>query len=283
LPEAYAPPLDKLFALGNAWEMRRWPDYLVLGFGPEHVPDLIQMALDPQLNEALSDSTEVWAPAHAWRTLAQLHAAEAAAPLTVLFQRIHDNDDEFVTSDLPEAFGILGPAAIPVLAEYMASSRHGLFARCAAASSLREIGERHTEARQTVVEALAAQLGRADGWAPELNGFVAADLITLEAIEAAPALQAAFDSNRIETGIAGDWEDVQIALGLKMERGQPRVPSKMMQEVTQVAELLDQLGALENFDEAAPASTDKPMPYRKLAPEPEHAPSGKRRRHHKRT
>lgn len=282
MSETYAPPLDQLLALGDASKMSKWPNYLARGFGPQHVPELIRMAIDPALNEALSDSKEVWAPVHAWRTLGQLHAAEAAAPLATLFQRIDDNDDDFLTTDLPETFGILGPAAIPVLAEYMASSRHGLFARCAAASSLREIGERHPEARQAVIEALAAQLGRADGGAPELNGFVVADLLKLEAVEAAPAMQAAFDANRVETGIAGDWEDVQIALGLKTEREHPRVPSAALQEITEVAELLDQLEALGDFDEAAPTLIEKQMPFRKPYPKPEPAPSGKRRHHHKR-
>jgi hypothetical protein len=56
----------------------------------------------------------------------------------------------------------------------------------------------------------------------------------------------------------------------------------MMQEAAKFAELLDQLGALGELDDAAPTLIEKPMPYRNPAPEPEVAPSGKRRRHHKR-
>ena len=67
------------------------------------------MATDDDLNEAETESSAVWAPGHAWRALAQLHAAEAGEPLAQLFRRIDENDDEFVGEDLPRAFGLLAP------------------------------------------------------------------------------------------------------------------------------------------------------------------------------
>jgi hypothetical protein len=78
----YTPPVDQLLQLGDARYRREWPDYLGLGLDSEHVPDLIRMAIDSALNDAPSDSLEVWAPAHAWCALARLHAAEATEPLT---------------------------------------------------------------------------------------------------------------------------------------------------------------------------------------------------------
>jgi len=61
----YPPPLDRLLTLGDAWKMQDWPDYLALGLGPEHIPDLIRLATDPALNDADSDNAEVWAPGRA--------------------------------------------------------------------------------------------------------------------------------------------------------------------------------------------------------------------------
>ena len=153
----YAPPLDRLLSMGNAWGDKPWPDYLALGLGPEHIPELIRMATDPELNDAPSESPEVWAPGHAWRALAQLHAAEAAAPLTQLFQRIDEPGDDFVGEDLPKAFGLLGPAAIPALMAYLADDSHGLWARVAAGHSLGHIGQHDPQAR----ESLRGRFGRA--------------------------------------------------------------------------------------------------------------------------
>lgn len=184
---SYTPPLDRLLTLGDAWKMDVWPDYLALGLGLEHIPDLIRMATDPALNEVDSESTEVWSPGHAWRALAQLHAAEAAGPLTQLFRRIDENGNDFVGEDLPEAFGVLGPGAIPALTAYLADNANGLWARVAAGRSLEQIGARHPEARAACIAALAAQLGQFATQDPTLNGSLVGDLLELKAAEAREA------------------------------------------------------------------------------------------------
>ena len=70
----YTEPVSKLLSYGDCRNFKEWPDYLELGFAREHVPDLIGMATDEELNWADSDSLEVWAPIHAWRALGQLHS-----------------------------------------------------------------------------------------------------------------------------------------------------------------------------------------------------------------
>jgi hypothetical protein len=65
----YPKPVSRLLTMGDCRGMRQWPDYLALGIGPEHVPDLVRMIQDEELTQADSQSLEVWAPVHAWRTL----------------------------------------------------------------------------------------------------------------------------------------------------------------------------------------------------------------------
>ena len=110
----YPSPVSKLLTLGDCREVRGWPDYLAIGLGPAHVPDLIRMALDEELYRAGPDSLDVWAPVHAWRALGQLRAEAAAEPLTRLLVRIVEFDDEWVGEELPQVFGMIGPAAVPV-------------------------------------------------------------------------------------------------------------------------------------------------------------------------
>src|SRR6516165_4215313 len=62
----YLPPLDKLLTLGKPPGRRGWFRYLDHGVGPEHIPELKRMLLDPKLNEAEGGSSLVWAPLHAW-------------------------------------------------------------------------------------------------------------------------------------------------------------------------------------------------------------------------
>ena len=47
----YTSPVDKLLTLGEAEPVvpDAWPNYLELGLGPEHIPDLIRMATDHEI------------------------------------------------------------------------------------------------------------------------------------------------------------------------------------------------------------------------------------------
>ena len=118
----YPPPVDQLLTLGDARNMTRWPDYVAIGLGPEHIPDLIRMATDEDLNTADSESLEVWAPLHAWRALGQLRAESAVEPLLDLLHRVDDNHDDWVGREIPQVMGMIGPAAIPALAACVSDS-----------------------------------------------------------------------------------------------------------------------------------------------------------------
>ena len=130
----YSPPVDRLLTLGDCREtIRKWPDYPALGIGPEHIPDLIRMATDRELNWANSESLEVWAPIHAWRALGQLRAEAAIEPLMRLFHELDceeiSGSFESVMEEMPEVYGMIGPAAIPALAAYLADASRSLYPR----------------------------------------------------------------------------------------------------------------------------------------------------------
>ncbi len=91
----YPEPVSKLLTYGEQGDGRRnerWPDYLELGLSDEHVSDLIRMATDMELNRSSGESTEIWAPLHAWRALGQLGAEPAAEHLVRLFDLLEDDD-----------------------------------------------------------------------------------------------------------------------------------------------------------------------------------------------
>ncbi len=227
---SYGPPVDRLLALGDPRQQPDPFDYPALGLGPEQVPELIRLAADPVLNWSDPESREVWAPLHAWRALGQLKAVEAVGPLLGLFEEL--DDSEWFNEDMPEVFGQIGPAAIPPLAAYLADPAHGLYPRTTAATSLEQIGKRHAETRDEVVGILARQLAtnterEADtDDAAALNGFLISSLIGLRATEAAPAIERAFATDRVDEMIAGDWDDVQVALRLK--EPDPQKPHQLL-------------------------------------------------------
>jgi len=137
------PPLAELFKLGEASRSRDWPDYLAIGLGPEHVPDLIRLAVDSELNRAPHGSSEVWVPVHAWRALGQLRAAEAVEPLTQLLPMVDEKMDDWVGEELPRVFALIGAPAVAPLGKYLNDGSRPECARIAAASGLSLIAARH--------------------------------------------------------------------------------------------------------------------------------------------
>ena len=109
----YPPPVDKLLTYGRPEprSAQDWPDYLELGLGPEHIPDLLRMTANEELWEAGEDASENWAPVHAWRALGQLRAVNAVEPLLhLLVERVRD---DWAMDELPQVYGLIGAAAIP--------------------------------------------------------------------------------------------------------------------------------------------------------------------------
>jgi hypothetical protein len=219
---SYPPPIDKLLTLGDARTMRKWPDYRMYGLGPEHIPDLIRMVTDEDLNTAQSDSLQVWAPLHAWRALGQLRAESAVEPLTSLFHFVDDRHDDWVREEVPEVLGMIGPAAVSVVAAYLSDATHGMWARVAAATSLEEIAKRHPESRDECVAILTGQLSQFEKNTKTLNTFLIGPLIHLHAVECAPLIERVFAARHVDIAVYGDWEDVQIKLGLRQERATPK-------------------------------------------------------------
>ena len=223
----YPPPLDQLLRLGQPAWGAPWHDYVALGIGPEHVAALVRMLQDEALTEAGSDSSEVWAPAHAWRALGQLRAEAAIAPLLDLLPLIDEDDDDLVATDVPEVLAMIGPAALKPLEEYLVTAREHPFAQVAASEALRRLAEVHPESREAVVAALRRKLERFGefGASDTVNGFVIGDLVDLKAVEAAPLMQRAFAAGAVDTMVQGDWRDVAKRLGVPVEPGAAVSPS----------------------------------------------------------
>lgn len=212
---SYSPPVDQLLTYGEAQvgSSQNWPNYLELGLGPEQIPDLIRMAIDEELNWADSESLEVWAPTHAWRALGQLHAEAAIEPLLSLFETLKDND--WVMEELPDVFGMIGRAALPALAAYIADISFDEWARINAIASIEKIGTRYPETRSECVALLMDQLELFSENGSEVNGFLILSLVELQAKEAAPLMERVFAAKRVDPIVVGQWEDVQVELGLK--------------------------------------------------------------------
>ena len=164
---------------------------------------------------------EVWAYIHAWRALGQLRAEAAIEPLLSLLRFVDEIGDDWVAEELPVVYSMIGPVAIPALTAYLASASHGLWARAAACAALTKIGQKHPEARDDCVAVLTRQLERFPEQDPTLNADLIVGLVELNAVESAPVMERSFAANAVDLMMMGDWEDVQVELGLKEKREGP--------------------------------------------------------------
>ena len=208
----YTSPVSSLLTYGDCRESQEWPNYL-------DIPELIRMAIDEELNWADSDSLEVWAPVHAWRTLGQLRAEEAIEPLMSLFHELEEID--LLGEELPIVYGMIGVKAIPALARYIADSSHGIYPRLNAAQSLERIGSTIPAAREECVSILTHQLDLFTEQTLDFNALLIANLINLKAVESISHIRRAFEEGYVEYVVCGDIEDVEIELGLRSHRSTP--------------------------------------------------------------
>jgi hypothetical protein len=227
----YTEPVSKLLALGRPDGRQIWLDYPKMGITPADIPELIRLLEDKDLRWMESpadlpeggDLTEWYGQIHAWRALAQLKAEEAIPALLNTLQSIDEYGDDWFGEDSFEVFPMLGPAAIRPLGEYLANVNHGTWARVAASASLEKMAEAHPQARAACVEAVVAALRMYVEKDEALNGSMISDLEGMNAaLDHMDLIEAAFNSGNANAFINGDLEDIQIRLGLKTERSQPR-------------------------------------------------------------
>ena len=222
---AYSEPVSQLLRLGSP-TIHEWPDYLVMGLTEVDIPELIRLVRDEELRwiEATGEEEDIpeWcAQIHAWRALAQLKAEESVPALLSILHQVDDYDDDWTGDELMDVFAMIGPVTIPPLAEYVANPENKTYARGAACGALNKIAEDYPESREDCVAALARSLELFEQNDEALNAFIIGDLVDLKAVEQIELIEKAFIAGRVDEMVGGDFEDVQIELGIMDKRKTP--------------------------------------------------------------
>lgn len=219
---SYHEPVVQLLALGDIREIGESYDYLALGLTLDDVPELIRVLRDDGLYWSDLES-ERWASIHAAHALGQLRAESAVDALVANLSKI-DNDD-WIMEDYPAIFGQIGPAALPALQESLHDSTNDEYQRVFSAEAVEMIAKQHPDERDRCVALLADQLRLHAEQSEWLNATLINNLVELDGREAAPVMAEAFEANHVDLSLMGDWEEIQIALGLLTERLTPKPKS----------------------------------------------------------
>lgn len=236
ITEIYSEPVSKLLTYkaleaGKALEL---PDYHALGIGPEHIPDLIRMATDKQLQSEDASDEEFSAPTYAIHALGEFHAEEAIEPLLSYLENVLEN--EWFTEELPKVLSKIGAAAVPALATYITDS-HDIYALGCAGNALETIATDHSEVRTQCIEAIVRRLELYNENDDELNAFLIGNLAPLKATEALPLIEQVFKADKVDQMVI-NIEDVLVDIGLK-ERD-PQVPPTIHSMINIIKELNQQ-------------------------------------------
>lgn len=234
MSQIYAAPLDAMLALGddNIYE-GEWYDYrMQLSLTAEHIPELIRMMTDQELWDIDSD-VACWAPPHAWRALAQLKALEAVEPMFALLEQ--DGMADWFTNEAPMGLALMGAEVLPILEEKLKDGQMGMWGRIVAYEAMALLVTKDASLRDRIIPNLITYLE--DESEPEefVVSALIIDLIKLQAVEAAPVIEAAFASGRVDELLVGTWPRVQIDLGLKQRSDftEAELESEKMREFRQ--------------------------------------------------
>ena len=221
----YSSPVAQLYNLGRKYlSVKEWPNYPELfGLTREHIPELIELLDFEQRWPDLTPDEEVdekkhWAPVHAWRALGQLGGPDVVAPLLAVMNKTDELETDWVDDELPIALAAVGPVALPQLESFLDDRSHGLWARVDAVEAIARIGQEHPDVREDAIRALTRALEDFETNDDEFNAFIIYGLAQLKAHETAPLVKAAYDANRVDLFLMGDYQDFEIAVGLRKRK-----------------------------------------------------------------
>jgi hypothetical protein len=133
----------------------------------------------------------------------------------------------FSVLTLIDVFFTFGPAALPSLEQFLVDQSHKEFAQNDITEIIGIIAREYPETRTQCVAIFMRKLREYERNDPDLNAFLIWELLQAKALEAAPLIQEAFESDCVNEFWCGDWDEAQYQLGLKERppEGRPNILS----------------------------------------------------------
>jgi hypothetical protein len=230
----YSEPVAHLLTQGECSDhaVQSWVDYQTLGISEDTIPSLIQMATDEDLYLLDSDVPEGWSPIHAWRTLGQLRAEAAVDPLLNQASKYLDHDGwwDWMALEFPRVFALIGESILPNLTAWMRDQTQDSWVRVIALEGIEALAKQDQSSdvqhsvRQRCIAIFLEELTQFGENEPEFNAFVIGALAKLKVMEAVPLMEQAFAAGKVDEMLFGNWDEIQVRLGLKSRDEVPRKP-----------------------------------------------------------
>ena len=117
---------------------------------------------------------------------------------------------------------MIGEPAIEGLKRFLRDKKKSLDVRLVVTEAFAKVGAKNPETRDACVTILETELLRFSENDPDLNGFLVAALLDLNAVEALATIEVAYQKGDVNPFVCGDFEDVEIYLGIREKRSTPK-------------------------------------------------------------
>lgn len=134
----------------------------------------------------------------------------------ILLARILDaeEDDDWLTEEIPKLWGRIGEVAIGPLAQLAADTMEGAMPRLAALEGIAEAYHQEISLRDQVAAIFIELLQAAERNPANINAVLAWELAEMRATEAAELIERTFAADLIDVGYAGSWEEHRQVLDI---------------------------------------------------------------------
>ena len=192
--------------------------YLERGFSAQDARDIGESWIELDLG-GQADGVVESVLLHAWSILAVLGGKDGREWL-ITELAISDLDDaELLCLAFPDLMVASGREAIPDLIAELDDCRCSQDYLVEIANALAAFAARDIE-KDTVLATLAGRL-KGNPEQRALKGHIISHLMDLGSVSHLPEIRKAFEDNLVDVSIVGDFEEVEIDLGLRKERSEP--------------------------------------------------------------
>jgi len=214
-------------------------NYAELGFSRDDIEGLIEIALDEDL-ELYNSSVEKerYIPCHAITALGQFEAVEALDRLLERLEFFHK--DDYYREAVLYYIRKISYLKLDVLIEYFLDREKYPGLRVLVVEGIEEALNRDDILDEKAEKAFVEYLQRDDELDDFLNPMVIFMLLGITDDKYIDLIREVFETKPVNIYYDGDFEDVEIRLGLREERSKPREKNKM-QKMLEAYEMEDKI------------------------------------------
>ncbi len=169
------------------------------------------------------DESKFFIPIHAWRALAQVNpSADTIEFLLEFVKNPYLKNIDWFNDDFVSIIEAIGEPAIQPIDDLI--GKNGDNDSCVSAiEGLSRIPKTHSGLTNQCIAVVSKYFANYAAQDESVNGFLLIGLLELKAaLPNIDLIRAAFEADKIDEFCAGDLEDVEIELGLRIERTNPR-------------------------------------------------------------